>query len=131
MGAGKLKKYIPIILAAAVLLAFAFFSDTGICVFRRVTGLPCPSCGMTRSYLALFRGDIKTAFFMHPLFWMIPIIIGLILYSHYKKVYFTKVYVIIGIIFIAVYIIRMIFMFPHTYPFDYEHSSILGRILFH
>ena len=131
MGAGKLKKYIPIILAAAVLLAFAFFSDTGICVFRRVTGLPCPSCGMTRSYLALFRGDIKTAFFMHPLFWMVPIIVGLILYSHYKKVYFTKVYVIIGIIFIAVYIIRMIFMFPHTYPFDYEHSSILGRILFH
>jgi hypothetical protein len=131
MGTGKLKKYIPIILAAAVLLAFALFSDTGICVFRRVTGLPCPSCGMTRSYLALFRGDIKTALFMHPLFWMVPLIIGLIVYSQYKKVYFTKVYVIIGIIFIAVYIIRMIFMFPHTYPFDYEHSSFLGRILFH
>ena len=131
MGTGKLKKYAPIILAAAVLLAFALFSDTGICVFRRVTGLPCPSCGMTRSYLALFRGDIKTAFFMHPLFWMVPLIIGLIVCAQYKKVYFTKVYVIIGIIFIAVYIIRMIFMFPHTYPFDYEHSSILGRILFH
>lgn len=131
MGHGKIKKHIPIFIALITLLGFAVFSDTGICVFRWTTGLPCPSCGMTRAYLALFSGDIKTAFLMHPLFWLVPVIIGLIAYSQYKKIHFTKIYIIIGIIFIAVYIVRMIVLFPNTYPFDYEYSSLIGRILFH
>ena len=130
MGNGKIKKFIPIFISVIILLAFAVFSDTGICVFRRVTGVPCPSCGMTRSYLALFHGDLKTAFFMHPLFWLVPIIAGLLLFSHFKKIKFTKVYIVITIIFIAVYILRMILYFPHTYPMDYEFSSIIGRIFF-
>ncbi len=131
MGHGKIKKHIPLLIALIILLGFAVFSDTGICFFRRITGLPCPSCGMTRAYLALFAGDIKNAFFMHPLFWLVPVIIGLVVYSQYKKVNFTKIYIIIAVIFIAVYIVRMILLFPHTYPFDYEHSSLIGRIFFH
>ena len=131
MGTRKIKKFIPILLAVIVLIGFAVFSDTSICVFRRFTGLPCPSCGMTRSYLALFSGDIKNAFFMHPLFWLVPIIAGLAIYSYNKKINFTKIYILIAVLFIVVYIIRMILYFPHTYPFDYEYSSIIGRIFFH
>jgi hypothetical protein len=131
MGHGKIKKHIPLVFALIILIGFALFSDTGICIFRRVTGLPCPSCGMTRSYLALFAGDLKTAFFMHPLFWMVPIIAGMVAYSQYKKISFSKIYILIAVIFIVVYIIRMIILFPHTYPFDYEHSSLFGRIFFH
>ncbi len=37
------------------------------CVFRRVTGLPCPTCGSTRSIVFLAQGDITSAFFMNPL----------------------------------------------------------------
>jgi len=130
MGSRIAKKYIPVIITVLLLLAFAMFSDTGLCIFRRVTGLPCPSCGMTRSYIALFSGDIKSAFFMHPLFWLVPIIFGLLTYSYYKKVNLTKVYIIIAVIFIVVYITRMILYFPHTYPLDYDHSSLIGRIFF-
>lgn len=127
----KLKKLTPFLIVAAILVVMAVFSDTGLCVFRRITGLPCPSCGMTRAYLALFSGDIGKAFFMHPLFPLIPVIIFMVMYSHYSKRDFNKIYIALCVLFITVYIIRMIILFPHTYPFDYEKSSLLGRIIFH
>jgi hypothetical protein len=130
MGLRILKKLTPFLIATAILIVMAVFSDTGLCVFRRATGLPCPSCGMTRAYSSLFSGDIRKAFFMHPLFLLVPVMVFLVIYSHYKKKDFTKTYIVLFVLFIAVYIIRMIFLFPHTYPFDYEKSSLLGRIIF-
>ena len=32
--------------AAAVVLAVGYYSDTSTCLWRAVTGLPCPGCGM-------------------------------------------------------------------------------------
>lgn len=31
------------------------------CTFYKVTGLPCPSCGMTTSFALLVRGDVKNS----------------------------------------------------------------------
>ena len=31
------------------------------CLFRLATGLPCPSCGMTRAFCALGHGDVAAA----------------------------------------------------------------------
>lgn len=33
-----------------------------LCPFRRLTGLPCPACGLTRSWVALGHGDLPAAF---------------------------------------------------------------------
>ncbi len=33
-----------------------------LCPFRHVTGLPCPGCGLTRSWVALGHGDVSSAF---------------------------------------------------------------------
>jgi Protein of unknown function (DUF2752) len=38
----------------------------GVCVFRAVTGHWCPGCGMTRSVMALLRGDVDISFTYHP-----------------------------------------------------------------
>ncbi len=32
-----------------------------LCPFKRITGLPCPSCGMTRACLSFIKGDFHTA----------------------------------------------------------------------
>lgn len=32
------------------------------CILRLLTGLPCPGCGMTRSWVHLAHGDVLTAF---------------------------------------------------------------------
>ena len=37
------------------------------CVFHHVTGLPCITCGMTRSAMAFFHGDLLRAFNWNPL----------------------------------------------------------------
>jgi Protein of unknown function (DUF2752) len=50
-----------------------------MCVFRRATGMPCPSCGMTRSWSAATRLDVRRSLAWHPL--GIPTLIGVLLVS--------------------------------------------------
>lgn len=38
-----------------------------LCLFKTVTGVSCPSCGITRSILLLFQGDITAALWVNPL----------------------------------------------------------------
>jgi hypothetical protein len=37
------------------------------CVFKTLTGLPCPTCGVTRAVIALSRLDVGRALYMNPL----------------------------------------------------------------
>lgn len=37
------------------------------CIFHLVTGLDCPGCGITRMFLSLLKGDVRMAFFYHPI----------------------------------------------------------------
>ncbi|TYQ04534.1 UNVERIFIED_ORG: uncharacterized protein DUF2752 [Gordonia westfalica J30] len=53
--------------AAAVGAACAFTpagiaEGPGICPFAFMTGLPCPGCGLTRSWVAFMHGDIGASF---------------------------------------------------------------------
>lgn len=41
-------------------------SDFGICLFKQVTGIPCPSCGSTRSVLSILKGDLSGGVFWNP-----------------------------------------------------------------
>jgi len=45
------------------------------CVFRHVTGIPCPGCGLSRAWLAALRLDFPAAFRYHPIFWSVPLLI--------------------------------------------------------
>jgi len=36
------------------------------CPFRRLTGLPCPGCGMTRAFWALSGGRLREALTFNP-----------------------------------------------------------------
>lgn len=50
-----------IITACAVTPAVSTSGPT-LCPFRLITGLPCPGCGLTRSWTAAAHGDIAEAF---------------------------------------------------------------------
>ena len=53
-----------------------------VCPFRAVTGLPCPTCGLTRVAHSLMRGDLGRALAINPfdsLFFLVavPLFAGL------------------------------------------------------
>ena len=37
------------------------------CLFREATNIPCPFCGLTRSFVSLSHGRLEWAFLYHPL----------------------------------------------------------------
>jgi hypothetical protein len=40
--------------------------DLTVCIFKRVSGLPCPSCGTTRAVSHLFNGEIVNSLYLNP-----------------------------------------------------------------
>ena len=38
-----------------------------VCPFFNLTGLPCPGCGLTRSFVSVGHGHVREAFAWHPL----------------------------------------------------------------
>jgi hypothetical protein len=41
--------------------------EDSVCLFKRFTHIPCPSCGSTRSVLALLDGRLDAAFYWNPI----------------------------------------------------------------
>jgi hypothetical protein len=90
---------------------------------------------MTRALLAVLKGDFLAAFYYHPL-WVVVILYPLI-YAFFKitkskqdfDVWKNKSLKLIVKIFLFVWIVRMIFIFPHTPPMDFEKNSLIGRLL--
>jgi hypothetical protein len=55
------------ILAAALLPAGAVEHGPVVCPLRAATGIPCPACGITRSWRAALRGRPADSLRFHPL----------------------------------------------------------------
>lgn len=52
-------------IAASFVLPFGGFG-LDLCGVHRVTGLPCPGCGLTRAFISLSHGDLATAVGLNP-----------------------------------------------------------------
>lgn len=110
-----------------VLVIFVFKLDTN-CMIKLIFGIPCPSCGMTRAYLSLFRLNIISAFYYHPLFWLVPIVAFIIIFRErpfWSKLYHSKLFwSILFTVYIFVYIIRFILIYPNP-PMDIDRPIFL------
>ena len=64
-----------------VIINFLTFNKTDysltICTLKNISGLPCASCGVTRSVLAFFSGNVGNAFFHNPI--GIPMAIAIVI----------------------------------------------------
>ena len=56
-----------LLVAVGATIEHAYHADVSLCAFRRLTGLPCPTCGMTRGVLALLGGHPLSAWMLNPL----------------------------------------------------------------
>ena len=55
------------VFVASAVLPWTPFAGRTICLFLHVTGLPCPGCGLGRSFVALTHGAWADALAAHPL----------------------------------------------------------------
>jgi hypothetical protein len=103
-------------------------------MFRSATGFPCPSCGMTRAWIAFFQLNFGQAFRLHPLFLLPALLIVFIGWKHYFLrdrfiIYANIFYVICGILLVGFYIYRMIVYFPDAEPMMINPDSMLFRVI--
>lgn len=47
----------------------------GICVFKEIFGIDCPTCGMTRSFISISRFDFKGAYNYNPISFLAYILV--------------------------------------------------------
>lgn len=105
----KNRLYVWTVMIVIVGFLWIFFlsrntDGVSVCLFKNITGVPCPSCGMSESVQYFFRGDYGTSLDTHPLgilmglcmlifpFWMILDII-------FKKATFWNFYLFINRVF--------------------------------
>lgn len=73
------------------------YEGSGVCLIKSVTGIPCPSCGSTRSVMSIINGDIASAVFYNPFGFLILILmvvlpVMLIFDLVLKKAVFYNIY---------------------------------------
>jgi hypothetical protein len=75
MALSRTRLYLFFIVACAVGYSWLIFnlgkpagsgSGVNLCLVKHATGFACPSCGATRSFLAILEGEPSKAFFLNP-----------------------------------------------------------------
>ena len=102
------KDFLLSLLAMFLLALVLFILDIG-CPTRFLTGICCPGCGMTRAVMYLCKGDVAGAIHYHPLVFTLPIIVVLFVFKdRINKKVLNIILITIIVLFISVYIIRLL-----------------------
>ena len=102
----KIRRKIYGIIGAVITLLIPFFliifnqdahleTDQSFCPFKMLTGFPCPGCGITKSLVYFYEGNLYKSFYYHilgPFVVVFAIITIIVLTTEIitKKEYFNK-----------------------------------------
>lgn len=78
-----MKKGMCGLLVLLAMTAAAFVSSSVLgwgCPLQHFTGIPCPGCGLSRAVVALLRLDFGLAFRYHPMIYVLPPVVLLVLF---------------------------------------------------
>lgn len=127
------KHFMKVAIVLSSIVSILVLGNDELCIYKRITGLPCPGCGMTRAFLSFFRGDIGQAFYYHPLFWLVPMIFGVYVFkdnARVRKIFdHDRLWQVLLVSFIGVYVIRMVVLFPHVEPMDFNADALIPKII--
>ena len=116
--------YAVLLLVGVVAVGVSRLTNLGLCFLHAVLGIPCPACGMSRAFFSL--PNIRQAFFFHPLFFTVPLVPLMPLAPPKMR---NIISVTLVVLFIGVWVVRMVTMFPDTPPMDYNRASLVALVL--
>ena len=114
----------------AVVVLYTAMELIGItCPIKFITGISCAGCGMSRAWMAFLQLDIAKAFEYHPLFWLVPIAVIVLLCKSKINIKFYKIFMFtIAGAFVIVYLYRMFIGTGDIVVFE-PQNNILFRII--
>ena len=68
-----------ILMLALEAIGRTYHVNTSICLLKRFTGMPCPACGGTRSFVRLLHGDLPGAAAFNPLAVIVLFVVAAVL----------------------------------------------------
>lgn len=112
-------KYLSIIGAITLYIVLMNVIFGSSCLIKNLIHFPCPFCGMTRAHIAALNLDFITALRYHPMFFIGLPFLALVLFEEnftgkLKKISNITV-ITIGLLFILIYIIRLICGDPYLF----------------
>jgi len=114
---------------------------TTLCILRHLTGLPCLTCGMTRSFCALGRGQVGEALEHHPLG---PVVYAVLAVTMIRSAWIAAVgrrrlervarmliwsIPVLALAALALWAVRLGILFASGAGAEAWHASLLARLL--
>ena len=95
---------------AAVVMLYVILESLGVtCPIKYITGISCAGCGMSRAWIALLHFNIHDAFMYHPLFFLPPLVLIIMLLKSKINIKIYKIFMFtMACVFVIVYLYRMI-----------------------
>lgn len=103
------------------------------CPFVRLTGFPCPACGLTRAGFALLQGEFALAWQLNSFIYIV--VLGGVFFFVWryilrKELKGLKKYAQAALVLLfGYYIYRMIVYFPGDAPMSYQYDNIIRNLL--
>lgn len=115
---------------AAVVVLYVILESFGVtCPIKYITGISCASCGMSRAWIALLHFNIHEAFMYHPLFFLPPVVVIVMLLKSKINIKFYKIFMFTMVgAFVIVYLYRMFIGTGDIVVFE-PQNNILFRII--
>ena len=99
------------------------------CPIKYITGISCAGCGMSRAWISLLHFNIHDAFMYHPLFFLPPVVVIVMLLKSKINIKIYKIFMFtIVAAFVIVYMYRMIWGEGDIVVFK-PRDSIIWRII--
>ena len=116
--------------AAAVVMLYVILESFGVtCPIKYITGISCAGCGMSRAWIALLHFNIHEAFMYHPLFFLPPVVVIVMLLKSKINIKIYKIFMFtIAGAFVIVYLYRMFIGDGNVVVFE-PQNNIVFRII--
>lgn len=108
--------------------------DQTACLVRAVTGVPCPTCGSTRSVLAVAQGDVAGAFMANPLVFtggIVLLILATLQVGFARRVELrmsTGVRRVVWTVAVLLFIGNWAYVIGRDWPDQPMHQSTIGEV---